>query len=258
MSFDACAALVEKADPDRFRTALLAPPAQRGGLLALYAFNIEVSRAPWVTEEAMIAEMRLQWWVDAIDEIYAGKQPRSHEIVGPLAETIGQYNLPRAPFDALIQARRADIYTDPPADRTALEAYVDATSSGLMWLAAGICAKDAALVETPVRQVGYAHGIANLFVATPELLASGRQPFPTLETAQLSQIAFDALARLTSARTKRRDVPAAMAPALLAAWQSGAILQQVARDPDTALQEMQVAPFRKRWTLLLRGMTGRW
>ena len=55
MSFEACAALVEKADPLRFRAAMAAPVPARKVLFPLYAFNIEVARAPWVTQEAMIA-----------------------------------------------------------------------------------------------------------------------------------------------------------------------------------------------------------
>ena len=76
----ACAAIVEKGDPDRFLAAMAAPVAARRVLFPLYALNIEVARAPWVTEEAMIAEMRLQWWRDALAEIAAGGQVRRHEV----------------------------------------------------------------------------------------------------------------------------------------------------------------------------------
>jgi len=70
MTFDddlvACAKLVERGDPLRFRTVMAAPLHARRVLFPLYAFNVEVSRAPWVTQEPMIAEMRLQWWRDAL------------------------------------------------------------------------------------------------------------------------------------------------------------------------------------------------
>jgi 15-cis-phytoene synthase len=42
---EACAAMVERGDPDRFRAAMVAPPGRRPGLMALYAFNLEVARA---------------------------------------------------------------------------------------------------------------------------------------------------------------------------------------------------------------------
>ena len=83
-----CAKLVEQGDPDRFRTVMAAPVAARRVLFPLYAFNVEVSRAPWVTQEPMIAEMRLQWWRDALEEIAKGKAVRKHEVTTPLAEVI--------------------------------------------------------------------------------------------------------------------------------------------------------------------------
>ena len=88
MSFDACAALVQKADRLRFRVAMAAPVAARGVLFPLYAFNVEVARAPWVTQEAMIAEMRLQWWRDALEEIGQGGRVRRHEVVDALAAVL--------------------------------------------------------------------------------------------------------------------------------------------------------------------------
>jgi phytoene/squalene synthetase len=88
VSAEACAALVERGDPERFRTVLAAPPERGPGLMALYAFNLEVARAPWVSAEPMIVQIRLRWWLEAVEEIVAGAPPRRHEVVGPLAETI--------------------------------------------------------------------------------------------------------------------------------------------------------------------------
>ena len=89
MTFDddliACAQMVERADPDRFRALMATPVAARAKLFPIYAFNIEAARAPWVTQETMIAEMRLQWWRDALEEIRSGATVRRHEVVTPLA-----------------------------------------------------------------------------------------------------------------------------------------------------------------------------
>ena len=51
---------------------MAAPVEARRVLFPLYAFNVEVARAPWVTSEPMIGEMRLQWWRDALEEIARG------------------------------------------------------------------------------------------------------------------------------------------------------------------------------------------
>ena len=85
MSLNACAAIVERGDPERFMAAMAAPVEARRVLFPLYAFNVEVARAPWVTEEPMIAEMRLQWWRDALEEIAHGEPgspPRGDDAFG--------------------------------------------------------------------------------------------------------------------------------------------------------------------------------
>src|SRR6056297_157483 len=94
MRFDsdltACAQLVERGDRDRFAAAMAAPVDARKVLFPIYAFNIEVSRAPWVTQEPMIAEMRLQWWTDALDEIASSGLVRRHEVVTSLAHVLDE------------------------------------------------------------------------------------------------------------------------------------------------------------------------
>ncbi|MFN3209661.1 MAG: squalene/phytoene synthase family protein, partial [Roseovarius sp.] len=70
----ACAGLVHRGDPERFAATMAAPVPAREKLFPLYAFNVEVSRAPWVTQESMIAEMRLQWWRDVLEEIRTGAE----------------------------------------------------------------------------------------------------------------------------------------------------------------------------------------
>ncbi|MEY8838550.1 squalene/phytoene synthase family protein, partial [Cribrihabitans sp. XS_ASV171] len=100
----ACAALVERADPERFRAAMAAPVAAREVLFPLYAMNVEVSRAPWVTAEPMIAEMRLQWWRDALAEIAGGGPVRRHEVVTPLAAVLAPGQA--AMLDGYVEARR--------------------------------------------------------------------------------------------------------------------------------------------------------
>ena len=60
---------------------MLAPAAARPGLFALYAFNLEMARAPWVASEPALAAIRLAWWREALDEIYDGRPPRRHAVV---------------------------------------------------------------------------------------------------------------------------------------------------------------------------------
>ncbi|MFQ5437406.1 MAG: squalene/phytoene synthase family protein, partial [Paracoccaceae bacterium] len=81
MSMDACAAIVARGDPDRFLAAMSAPLWARERLLPLYAFNVEVARAPWVTSEPRLAEMRLAWWRGEVVKIGSGAGRFDHEVL---------------------------------------------------------------------------------------------------------------------------------------------------------------------------------
>lgn len=171
MSFDACAALVERADPERFRAIMASPVAARRVMFPLFAFNVEVSRAPWVTQEPMIAEMRLQWWRDVLEEIGAGAEVRKHEVVDALADVLDAEAAKS--LDALVVARRWDIYKDAFEDAGHLDEYLNATSGNL--IATGARLLGATDVER-FQRFGYGVGVANVLRAVPELEDRGRKP----------------------------------------------------------------------------------
>ena len=91
--FESCEALVRKVDTDRYLAALFAPASLRFHLFALYAFNYEVAKTADAVSQPVLGQIRLQWWRDSIEEIYAGKV-REHEVVKALAEAIGAHGLP--------------------------------------------------------------------------------------------------------------------------------------------------------------------
>ena len=245
MTVEACAALVERGDPDRFAAVMAAPVAARPRLWPLYAFNLEVARAPWVTKEPMIAEMRLQWWRDVV----ADPQSRAHPVAGPLHSLIRAANLPIATLDRLIAARRWDVYRDAFADRAAFDAYLDDTAGGLMWLAAkSLGAADAA--EPMARALGWATGLANYFRAVPDLEARGRRPLVDGRPDAVRSLATDGLRCIAIARQNRHLIGAG-APALLAGWQAEPLIKQVQSDPMTVAEgRMALSEFSKRGRLL--------
>ena len=117
-----CAAEVRRADYDRFLAALFAPAPAREGLFALYAFNHEVAKVRETVSEPMLGQIRLQWWREAIDGLYAGKA-RAHPVVEALARDarVREGGLSRAHFDRLIDAREFDLAGRAPATLAELE-----------------------------------------------------------------------------------------------------------------------------------------
>ena len=251
MTLDACAELVERGDPDRFAAVMAAPAAARARLWPLYAYNLEVARAPWVTKEPMIAEMRLQWWRDVVAEPRA----RGHEVAGPLHDLILAAGLPVQVLDRMAAARRWDVYTDAFADRAAFDAYLDDTAGGLMWLAALALGAPVG-AEAKVRDLGWATGLANFLRAVPDLEARGRLPLVDGRPEAVRALATEGVARLRASRGVRLGAGRA---ALLAGWQTGALLAQVQRDPMVVAEgRMGLSEFQRRGRLVWQALGGRW
>ncbi|MEM6759643.1 MAG: squalene/phytoene synthase family protein [Pseudomonadota bacterium] len=246
--FAACARIVERADPLRFRTVMAAPVSVRGTLFALYAFNVEVARAPWVTAEPMIAEMRLQWWRDALEEIAQGGDVRAHEVTTPLSQILGTEQT--APLDQLVAARRWDIYRDPFEDQAHFDRYIDATAGSLMWTAA-LALGAPAKAEQRVRALAYGSGVAAFLRAVPALEAAGRVPLLDDHRKVVSSLARRALRQLSVPR-----VPRAARPALWPAIGTRATLHRAVRDP-LVVGEGRLPAGVPNWRLSASALSGR-
>src|SRR6266851_9145117 len=161
------ARLVRQHDRDRFLTALFAPAARRDELLALYAFNYEIAKTREVVSEPVLGQIRLQWWRESLDAIYAGDPVRGHEVATPLAAAIRGRGLTRAHFDALIAAREFDLGGEAPESLAALESYAEGSSARLVWLALEVLGERGESAIAAGRAVGIAYAQAGLLRALP-------------------------------------------------------------------------------------------
>lgn len=248
----ACAAMVQRGDPDRFAATMAAPPASRQNLWPIYAFNLEIARAPWVTEQPLIAEMRLQFWRDML----TAPTPRAHDIARPLHALIQQTPAIAPLLDRVIEARRHDITRDPFASEADFDAYIEDTSATLLW-AAALTLGASPDAEAPIRALGWAQGLANYLRAVPTLVARNLQPLPNSDPDHIRAWAAQGLANLETARAARRSFGPA-APAALAAWQTAPLLRQVFANPTRVAEgTLAVSEFAKRGGLLWMALTGR-
>ena len=124
---------MREADPDRYWASLFAPADKRPHLYALYAFNFEIARVRESVREALVGEIRLQWWRDALQGEARG-DVRANPIAAALDDTIVQFRLPRQSLVDLIDARIFDLYDDPMPSLNDLEGYCGETSSSLIQL----------------------------------------------------------------------------------------------------------------------------
>jgi NADH dehydrogenase [ubiquinone] 1 alpha subcomplex assembly factor 6 len=171
-------AIARRHDRDRFLAALFAPAERREDLFALYAFNFEVAKTREIVNEPMLGQIRLQWWREAVDEIYAGGRVRAHEVVQPLAETVRRRALSREHLDRMIDARERDLRDEPPATLAALEAYCEDTAGRLGWLALEALGVDDERARRATREIGLAWALTGLIRAIPHHARARRRYIP--------------------------------------------------------------------------------
>ena len=249
-SLQACAETVRKGDPDRFAATMATPAGLRNRLWPLYAANLEIARAPWASSEPMVSEMRLQWWIDALEGVGEGREP-PHEIGAALV----QVGAPARHLIAVAEARRADCWPEPIADAPALWAYLDQTAGSVYWAAAEALG-GAPEAEPGIRSFGAAAGLASFFQAVPELLARARPPLADLSAPFLAACAREGLTRLDLMR-KSRAIKGGARAALLPAWQARAQLKRVVLAPETVVSRgLERSEFSRRISLLRAALRG--
>ena len=251
MTLEACAETLSQQDPDRFGAVLTAAPEDRAKLLTLYALNLELARAPFQSAEPMLAEMRLQWWIDRLAEMGRGVAPPLHDVLTPLWEAWGAAAGDLLP---LAEARRRDCAREPFASAAEVVAYVDATAGGLMAAAASALGATEAARQVVADQARGA-GLAAWLRALPQLqsLRLGLETETPKAVAELAEAGREALRR---AAKGHRAVPRRAAAALFAGPGVAKLLRDLARDGNQTPAE--ITPFQRRAALAWLALTGRW
>lgn len=272
-----CAVQVRRYDYDRYLCTLFAPTERREGLFALYAFNAEVAKTRTAVSEPMLGEIRLQWWREAIAGIYEG-EPRRHEVVQPLAAAIRRFELPRAPFDRLIDARAFDLQDDPPKTLRELERYAEDTSSTLLQSALEMFGERSDGAQAAARHLGIAWALTGLIRAAPFharakrqylpadlMAAAGARPSDLFELRAggplknvFKGVADAAREHLSAARSLRRAIPRTAVPAMLPAVLAGLYLEKIAKaDHDVMDRSIEAGPVACQLRLTLAALRGR-
>src|ERR1700675_2711508 len=161
-----CANLVRTHDFPRYASTLFLPGVHRRPLLAIYAFNVEISRVRDQVSQPLPGEMRLQWWTDML----AGAGPgggQGNPVAAELLLAIRDFRLPVEPLSRLIDEHQFDLYNDPMPSMAALEGYVNDPSSALFALPARVAPRPSEEIEHLARHAGLAQGIVQVIAALP-------------------------------------------------------------------------------------------
>lgn len=248
-----CEATVRHFDPDRYFASLFAPASRRPLLFALYAFNHEIARAAEVAREPLMAEIRLQWWREAVEAASRG-QPPAHPAAIGLAEIFARASLPLDWFEKLVHAHARE--PDPFAERFALESFADATSAAVMRIAAWLLAPES---ESPglAREAGIAYGLARTLRTLPFFAARGKLAGldPTRASQAIAQISAAARTHLSNARQGK--IPKRLLAAVLPAALVPSYLAQAGRMRHVFDRRVEVSPLRRQLVLFRAAALGR-
>jgi phytoene synthase len=263
-----CADLVRSHDFARYAATLFMPAIPRRALLAVYAFNTEISRVREQVSQPLPGEMRLQWWTDMLSGSGHGGI-EGNPVAAELLLAIRDFRLPAEPLLRLIEEHQFDLYNDPMPSMAALEGYVTDTASALFSLGARMVARPSEQIDHLARHAGLAQGIAQVIAALP-LDAARRQlfvPVQLLEShgsgmeevfagkqtsstrAAIDQLIGEARAHLATAFELLAGVPPEARPVFLPLVLVRRDLQRMSRADSDPFVPQPTSRLRTLWTL---------
>ena len=171
-------------------------PEHRGAFASLLAFDRNLARSVAGASEAIVGQLRLAWWRDAL-AASAGEVPRGNPLLDELADTFGQQ---RQSLGALVDGWEAVLLAEP-IDRFAIHALKAGREAGWLALASAL---GAGTDDTAVRFAAGRWALADLLSGlpqedrTPEIIADAQtslgQP-ASMSRAMRPLAVLDALAR---------------------------------------------------------------
>jgi phytoene synthase len=267
-SADFCMELVRSHDFASYASTLFAPAAHRRALLAIHAFNVEISRVRDQVSQPLPGEVRLQWWTDMLAGSGDGGV-EGNPVAAELLLAIQNARLPVERLSRLIDEHQFDLYNDPMPTMAALEGYINDTSSALFSLAARVGGWQSDYIEHLARHAGLAKGLAQVIAALPRD-ASRRQLFVPLQLleqhgctmeevfagketpklrAALDQLIAEAREHLKTALALLANAPPDVRPIFLGLALVARDLTRMSRADSNPFVPHVTSRFRTLWTL---------
>lgn len=263
-----CAELVRTHDFDRYASTLFVAADKRRALLALYAFNVEITRVRDLVKQPLPGEIRLQWWTDMLAGMGHGDVDQN-PVAAELLQAIRAHDLPIDRLTKLIDVHIFDLYDDPMPDLALLESHFRDTQSTLLFSAAKILGDGSEASAHVAEHAGLAQGVARVIARLPYDSARGQlfvpqdmlvqhgssaaQVFLGKSTAPiratLDQLITGALEQLATADAMLADVSAAARPAFLQMALVKHDLTQMARPAYDPFELYVRSRLRTLWTL---------
>ncbi|PKA63986.1 Protein farnesyltransferase/geranylgeranyltransferase type-1 subunit alpha [Apostasia shenzhenica] len=277
-AFSYCVQQVRRYDYHHYLSLLHLPPAMRRAAFAFRAFNIEISRAMDLTSEPRVGLMRLLWWQEAVDKVFA-KKLVEQPVARALSSVISEHKISKQWLKRSIEARINDANREDnsiPKCTSDLEKYAEDTQSTILYMTLQAGGIQSTAADHAASHIGKASGLLLLLKSLPYHFGrTGKIPYIPADVAekygllttingrseiviefgeQISEAVFDvasvAGAHLQKARGLASTVPQEAFPVLLPAVSAQVLLDSLQRshfnvfDSSLARGVLGISPLR--------------
>ena len=255
---------------------LFLPPERRQAITALYAFCREVDDVVDECHDAQLAAIKLAWWREELDRLYAGLP--EHPVTRALQKVLPRFSLPKELLLEIIDGMEMDLHQSRYPDFKTLSLYCYRVASVVGLLAAEVFGHEDRRTLKYAHDLGLAFQLTNIIRDVGEDARRGRVYLPQDELARFGIVDAELLSatppadfpdkfrRLMEFQIERAETYYAEAlrqlperdrkpqrAGLIMAAIYRATLTEIKRDANQVLsQRVSLSPLRKLW---LAGLT---
>ncbi|CAN6486418.1 unnamed protein product [Victoria cruziana] len=181
-----CVQQVRRYDYHHYLCLLQLPPSMRKAGFALRAFNVETAKAMDAKSDPKLGLMRLLWWQEAVDKVFA-KKVIEHPVAQALSSITDDLKMSKTWLKRSVEARIADAKReehDIPKAIEDLEKYAEDTVSTLLYSTLEAGGFRSAAADHAASHIGKASGLLLLLRSLPHHASSGRDiPYIPIDLA---------------------------------------------------------------------------
>ena len=188
-----CNQKVSKSGSSFYYSFLYLPTEKKQAITALYAFCREVDDIVDECSEKHIAELKLAWWQQEIERLFAGSP--QHPITQALLPHTLKYHLPKMYFYEILEGMQMDLHYHGYETFADLEVYASKVAGAVGVLSAHILGfQDLKTIEY-AKKIAFFLQLVNILRDCGEDAMRGRIYFPTEELKKYKILEKDILER---------------------------------------------------------------
>ena len=154
------------------------PEPYRSAVIALYTFNLEITRIRGLINEPLAGQLRLKWWYDAVESMGAG-EISNHPVIREIEQVIREFHIDPLRFLSLVEANAADLSPSQPGNVIEMFEQIDKTSGVLYNILVNVVdANGSADALRAGYHIARACGISRMLRSLPSGVNAGRNYLP--------------------------------------------------------------------------------